>query len=357
MTASLPIPSTILFLLGCVVLMIGAESLVRGASRLARSLGISPLVIGLTVIAIGTSSPEIAITLRAAAAGETDVALGNVVGSNIFNVLVVLGLAAVVRPIPSSRRIVRVDVPLVIGSSLLVAILSLDGTIGRVDGLILFSCIVLYTAFLIVKSRTGGDPAKPAGEPAGSVRTWILGAVLILVGLALLVTGAGWMVDAAVTVAESLGVSELIIGLTIVAAGTSLPEVAASVLASWRGETDMAIGNVVGSNLYNLLAVLGLGGLLAPHGLPVAPGALTFDIPVMVATAVALLPVFVRDSRIARWEGLLFLAYYGIYVTYLILAATGNDALRAFRDAVIYFLLPLTGLTFAVLAARGRRAS
>lgn len=345
----------VLFVAGVILLIIGAEALVRGASRLAGTLGISPLVIGLTVVAFGTSSPEAAVSVGSAFGGRADIALGNVVGSNIFNVLFILGVSALVAPLAVSRRLVRLDAPLMVGVSALLLILALDGSVGRLDGLVLFGGIVAYTLFAILQSRretrtvtTDGpeqDQELPGGQVAGQIG-------LIVAGLVMLVLGSRWLVDGAVVLASAVGVSELIIGLTVVAAGTSLPEVATSVLAVLRGERDIAVGNVVGSCIFNVLAVLGLTGLVAPAGIAVAPAALSFDLPVMIATAVACLPIFFTGHRINRWEGLLFLGYYAAYTLYLFLDAAGHEALSAFNLLMLAFVIPMTVVTLAVFAAR-----
>jgi cation:H+ antiporter len=355
----------LLFVLGGVLLIGGAELLVRGASRLAIAAGISPLVVGLTVVAFGTSSPELAVTVSSAFAGQSDVALGNVVGSNIFNVLFILGISALITPLLVAQQLVRLDVPLMIGASVLALLLALDGRIGRVDGIILFAGIVAYTWFLIGQSRRETATVQREYDEAfgGAERkrsSTLVNIVFILAGLGLLVLGSQWLVEAAGTAATALGVSELVIGLTVVAAGTSLPEVATSILAAIRGERDIAVGNVVGSNLFNLLAVLGLGSIVSPAGIPVAPGALAFDLPVMIAVAVAALPIFFTGYLIARWEGVVFLGYYIIYTVYLVLDATDHAAVPAFGAAMRWFVLPLTAVTLLVFAVRayrgGRRA-
>jgi cation:H+ antiporter len=349
----------VLFVLGGLLLVGGAELLVRGASRLAVSAGIAPLVVGLTVVAFGTSAPEMAVTVGAASAGQAEVALGNVVGSNIFNVLFILGVSALIAPLVVAQQLIRLDVPLLIGASVVVLLMALDGQIGRVDGTVLFAGIVVYTVFLIRQSRRE-SPAVAAeydqafGRPAKRVHP-VVNVALLLVGLGLLVLGARWLVDAAVTTATALGVSELVIGLTIVAAGTSLPEVATSVLATIRGERDIAVGNAIGSCLFNLLAVLGLGGIVAPAGIPVSEGALTFDIPVMIAVAVAALPVFLTGHTIARWEAALFLGYYVAYTGYLILSAADHGLAPQLGAAIIWFVAPITVLTLAVTVIRHRR--
>jgi cation:H+ antiporter len=354
-------PTTVLqFITGGLLLIAGAELLVRGASRLAVRAGVSPLVVGLTVVAFGTSSPELAVTVGSAYAGDADVALGNVLGSNIFNVLFILGLSALVAPLVVAQQLVRLDVPLMIGVSVLALVLSLDGSVGRLDGLLLFSGVVAYTVFLVRQSRRESKGVRAEyeeafGDAPRRSAAWMLDGAQAAVGLVLLVIGARWLVDAAVATATAMGVSSLVIGLTIVAAGTSLPEVATSVLATLRGERDIAVGNVVGSNIFNLLCVLGLGSAVSPAGLAVAPGALTFDFPVMIAVAIATLPIFFTGYTIARWEGAVFLAYYVAYTVYLVLDATQHGALNLFGAAMTWFVLPLTALTLALTLHRARR--
>jgi cation:H+ antiporter len=353
------------FALGLVALVVGAELLVRGASKLALSFGISSLVVGLTVVAFGTSAPEMAVSVQSAWSGRVDIALGNVVGSNIFNVLVILGLSALVTPLVVHQQVIRQEVPVMIGVSLLLWALTLDGGISRWEGILLAALVVGYTFLLIRQSRreTAAVQAEVEAEyqeafdgpPRGWDSHWGAQALLILAGLALLVAGAQWLVEAAVGFARQFGVSELIIGLTIVAAGTSLPEVATSVMAAIRGERDIAVGNVVGSNIFNILAVLGFSASVAPADLAVAPAMLAFDLPIMVAVAVACLPVFFTGARVNRGEGALFLALYAAYTLYLILHATGHDALDTF-GAAMAFVLPLVAVTLLVLAWRHWRA-
>ncbi len=365
----MPLMTLMLFVFGGTFLIAGAELLVRGASRLAVAAGISPLVVGLTVVAFGTSAPELAVTVGAAHAGQADVALGNVVGSNIFNVLFILGVSALIAPLVVAHQLVRLDVPLMIAASVIVLLLSLDGEIGRLDGVLLASGLLVYTFFLIRQSRreTAGVRAvyeAAYGEEAyettygtqrPGVRTWPFDLAFIAAGLGLLVMGSRWLVEAAVATATALGVSQLVIGLTIVAVGTSLPEVATSILATIRGERDIAVGNVVGSNIFNLLAVLGFGSVLAPEGIQVSPGVLAFDIPVMIAVAVASLPIFFTGYTIARWEGAVFLGCYVAYTTYLILDAADHAALDEYGAAMLYFVVPLLALTLAVFSVRSLR--
>lgn len=356
-------PMTLLvFVAGLAFLIIGAEVLVRGASRLAAALGISPLVIGLTVVAFGTSSPELAVSIKAALSDQASIALGNVVGSNIFNVLFILGLSAIIVPLVVSRQLIRLDVPLMIALSALVLVVSLDGGLSRVDGFLLVVGLVAYVGFLIYQSRR--ENAAPTDEFAdayapeaahGGSRAKNIG--LVVVGLALLVLGSQWLVDSAVAFAQVLGVSELIIGLTIVAAGTSMPEVVTSVIAAVRGERDIAVGNVVGSNIFNIMGVLGLASVIAPTGIDVLPALVGFDLPVMIAVAFACLPIFFTGGVISRVEGAFLLVYYVAYTLYLVLAATHHDALPEFSAVMLYFVLPITAstlLTVAVRELRGR---
>ena len=352
----MPLLTILLFVAGIGLLVLGADLLVRGASRLALAAGISPLVVGLTVVAFGTSAPEMAVSVKAALAGQADIAYGNVVGSNIFNVLFILGLSALVAPLLVDRQLMRRDVPVMIGTSLLLPALALDGRIGRLDGALLFGGIIGYTAWSVVSSRreTAARGAAAGAEPQATGPAFT-NVVLVVAGLAMLVLGARWLVGGAVEFARGLGVSELVIGLTIVAAGTSLPEVATSVLAAYRGQREIAVGNVVGSNVFNVLAVLGLTGLVAPSGVPVAPQALAFDTPVMIATAVACLPIFFTGHVIARWEGALFLGFYAAYAAVLVMKTTSSPALPAFQSALSWFVLPLTAVTLVALAVQALR--
>jgi cation:H+ antiporter len=349
------------FIAGLAVLILGAEWLVRGASRLAAKVGISPLVIGLTVVAFGTSSPEMAVSVQSSLAGQADIAVGNVVGSNIFNVLFILGISAIITPLIVQQQLIRLDVPIMIGVSLVTYFMSLNGVIGRLEGVLLFAGIVVYTVFLIIQSRKESKAVEEeyAQEFAAKAETgwkpWVVNLGLVGIGLTLLVLGSNWLVDSAISIARWLGLSELIIGLTIVAAGTSMPEVATSITAAIKGERDIAVGNVVGSNIFNILAVLGLSGVVAPSGLPVSLAAEAFDIPVMVAVAVLALPIFFTGNRIARWEGWIFLIYYAAYTAYLILDAAQHDALPLFNNVLLYGIIPLTVITLAVSLILERR--
>ncbi len=351
--------SIAMFVLGLVTLVAGAQIMVRGSSKLALSFGISPLVVGLTVVAFGTSAPELAVSVRSSWGGQVDIALGNVVGSNIFNVLFILGVSALVAPLLVAPQLIRQEVPFMLGASLLLFALASDGGIGRGDGALLFGLLVAYIVFLIRQSRresraTQDEYAQEFAAPSDAAwdRHWGVQLVLIFAGLALLVVGANWLVGAAVSFARALGLSEMVIGLTIVAIGTSLPEVAASLVATLRGERDIAVGNVIGSNVFNILGVLGLSSLVAPHALPVPPAMLNFDLLVMIGVALACLPIFFTGHVIERWEGALFLAYFFAYTAYLLLASQQHDLLDTFGTAMTTVVIPLTVVTLAVFAAR-----
>lgn len=345
------------FLVGFVLLIGGADLLVRGASRLASALGVSPLVVGLIVVGFGTSAPEVAVSVGAVLAGSGDIALGNVVGSNIANVLLVLGIAAALSPLAVERRVARWDVPLVIAASLLLAVLALDGAVGRGDAALLLALLAAWIVHTVRSSRRDLAAARSAlPAPAGAAREprripWNLG--LVAVGLGMLVLGSDFLVGAATAMARALGVGPLVIGLTIVAVGTSLPEIATSVVAAFRGERDIAVGNILGSNLFNILCVLGLAGLADPGGVPVDPRALSLDLPVMIGAALVCLPLFLSGSRVSRLEGLLLLLAYAGYTAVLVLEARAVAAADPLRGGLL--LLPLLPLLPA--AGRGRRGS
>jgi cation:H+ antiporter len=351
-----------LLIAGLLLLVGGAEIFVRGAAALAALAGISPLVIGLTVVAFGTSAPEVAVSVQSALTGAADLALGNVVGSNICNILLILGLSATVAPLIVAHQLVRLDVPVMIGVSLLVLLFGFDGAIGPWDGAVLFAGAIGYTTFLVVQSRKESNAAvkqeyaaETEGENLAPARP-LASLGLILVGLALLVLGSRWLVGGAVEIAQAFGVTELVIGLTVVAVGTSLPELATSVIATLRGERDIAVGNIVGSNIFNILLVLGISGVVAPEGIPVPAAALRFDIPVMIAVSIACLPILFTGHRIDRWEGLLFLGYYVAYTSYLVLASSRHEALPMFSGIMVLFVIPLTLLTLFVVLIRSFRS-
>jgi len=379
--------------IGLVVLVAGGEVLVRGASGLAARWGLKPLVVGLTVVAIGTSAPEFAVTVDAVLRDQTALAVGNVVGSNITNVLLVLGLAAVVLPLAVNAQLVRVEVPVMIVLSVLFLLLALDGRISALDGLLLVSLWLAHTAMTVVIGRRDtslssdqpdqaapatataaaaatepstaaaaatepstaaatADPVQPetpgngssTGESdSGAARpqSSTVSGLLIVAGIALLVVGASVLVTGAVNTATALGVDSLVIGLTVVALGTSLPELVTSLVAAFRGERDIAIGNVVGSCIANIGLVMAVPALFAGGGIPVPAAAIAFDIPLMVVTAIAVLPIIFTGYAVQRWEGAVFFGLYIAFTTYLVLNATEHQALTGFTQVMVFFVLPL----------------
>ena len=347
----------LLFIAGLVILIFGADLLVRGASRLAAAFGVSPLVIGLTIVAIGTASPEIAVSLQAAANSQGDLTLGNVLGSNIFNILFILGITSIVAPIVIAEQLIRKDAPIMLGVSLLTFLLASDGNLSAMDGVILFLFLVAYTIFALKQSRSESREVQIeyarefSRKESLTAKNTLTNIVFIVIGLGLLVWGSNWLVDSAVKIAKHIGISELVIGLTIVAVGTSLPEVATSVIAALKGESDIAIGNAVGSNIFNLLGVLGVGALVSPEGISVAERVLQFDFLVMVFVALVTLPIFYIDNRISRIEGSLLFAYYIIYVTYIILQAANSSTLSAVTLFIAFFV-PVTFIALVVIAIR-----
>lgn len=352
----------LMLVLGLAVLTAGAELMVRGSSRLAIAMGISPLVVGLTVVAFGTSAPELVVSIQSSLIGQPDVAIGNVVGSNIFNVLLILGLSAMIVPLRVSQQLIRIDVPLMIAISILVYVLALDGTIGRLDGLLLVSGLIGYTSFAIITSRKERAGIKAeyeaefgdAKETQGGAKIAI-NLILVGAGLGLLVLGSHWFIGSAIAIARALGVSELVIGLTIVAAGTSMPEVATSIMAAIRGERDIAVGNVVGSNIFNIFAVLGLSSVVSPGGVKVSAAALQMDIPVMIAVAAACLPVFFVGHVISRWNGVMFFAYYIAYTASFIIAETIPGYHRTYALIMLGLVIPLTVITLLTGVVRSIR--
>ena len=356
-------PITFLTLIaGLVLLVIGAEFLVKGASRVAAILHIPPIIIGLTIVAYGTSAPEMSVSIMSSFSEQgADIAIGNVVGSNICNILLVLGLSSVVAPLIVTKQIIRSDVPIMIGVSLLLFMFVIDGKLSRVDSIILFIGGILYTLSLIYQSNKQGAEQDEFAEEysfSGEVTPviWLKNIVFIVGGSGLLILGSQWLVDSAVTIAESFQVSKLLIGLTIIALGTSLPELATSVVASFRGERDIAVGNVLGSNIFNILAVLGIAGIVAPDGINVSPAVINFNAPVAIAVAFACFPIFYSGKQIDRLEGLLFLFYYLAYNGYLILDAIDHSILNLYTTIMLLVVIPATIIAVITVAIMEKRA-
>lgn len=342
------------FIAGIVLLLGGAHLLVSSSSALAVRFGIPAIFIGVTIVAFATSAPEIAVSLNAVLEDRAGLALGNVLGSNIANILLILGLSAVIAPIKVTKRVIRMDIPIMILASAALYVLALDQKLQPLDGVIM---LVLFSGFMIFQIQQARKNKKEAaveeenGENEVRYNPFLKGGLLLL-GLALLALGAHWLVDSAVTIARIWGLSELIIGLTIVAIGTSLPELATSVLAAKQNESDLSVGNVIGSNIFNILLVLGISAFFSTGGLPISNAALSLDLPFMVAVSIACLPIFFTGHVIARWEGLVFMGYYAAYLLYLFLDATQHQYLELFNEVMLIFVAPITVLTLVILTVR-----
>lgn len=341
----------VFFVGGLVCLLGGAQLLVSSSSTLAARFGVPSIFIGITVVAFATSAPEVAVSLDAIMSSKSSLALGNVLGSNIGNILLILGVSSLIAPISIQERIIWLDIPVMILASVVVYLLSLDQTLGAVDGVILLLLFAGFLVFQIVQARKERNHEERE-ETIEIPKSTAIQALLFFGGLGLLVLGAHFLVQSATEIARFWGLSELVIGLTIVAIGTSLPEFATSVLAAWRKEADLSVGNVIGSNIFNIFLVLGITALFSSGGIKVSSAALALDYPFVVAVSIACLPIFFTGHKIARWEGGLFLGYYVAYLGYLFLDATQYEFLPLFRNVMVLFVAPITILTLVVLAYR-----
>jgi cation:H+ antiporter len=314
--------TTLLFLLlGLVLLYFGAEGLVRGSASLALRLGVGPLLVGLTVVAFGTSAPEMIVSVKAAYLGQGDISVGNVVGSNICNIGLILGFCALIVPIKVASQIVRIDTPIMIATTALAIVLLYDGSLSRLEGIVFFALLIVYVVFSIrIAKRQTTDPLAQefTGEVKRLKRGAALDVVMVIGGLVMLVFGARFLVDAAIEIAKAAGLSEAVIGLTIVAVGTSLPEFATSLIAAIKRESDIAVGNIVGSNIFNILGILGVSAMITPLS---SSGITWIDLGVMAAFALALWGFSATGRRISRTEGLVMMVAYAGYVTWLVARA------------------------------------
>lgn len=342
-----------LIVAGLVVLVAGGEALVRGASCLAHRAGISPLVVGLTVVSIATSAPELAVTIGSVFSGEPDLAVGNVVGSNIANLLLVVGIGALIAPLVVQRQLVRIDLPVMAGFAVLLFLFALDGEVSVLEGGLLLLLFVINLAFSVWQSRRSPDSVAVDTEHEYSLS---MGRAIafVVIGVAALVIGAQLLVAGAVGIATALGVSGLIVGLTIVAVGTSLPEMAATIVAVRRGEVDIAVGNVVGSNIANIGLVLGLPALIG-GGITVPLSAEKLDIPLMLGATTVFAILAFTGMKIVRWEGALFLLLYAAYITYSVLASSQSEALFEFTEILTYLLMPLVVILLVAVLVRELR--
>ncbi len=314
----MPLSEIILFfIVGVVLLFVGAEGLIRGSSNLAIKIGIKPLVVGLTVVAFGTSTPELVVSLKAALIGNGSISLGNVVGSNIANIALILGLAAIIKPLDVHTNVIMREIPIMIGISLLLVLLLLDGELGFTDGLIFVAGLFIYIFINVIMALKEKNPEVNSEFKEGlkSKLGIPLSIVFMIGGLGLLIIGADLFVQSAVAIAKKFDVSDAVIGLTIVAIGTSLPELITSIVASYKKEADIAIGNVVGSNVFNIFGILGITALIVPIS---SIGISYLDLGVMLFTAILLLPLSKSGFSITRLEGGFLLTGYMVYIYYLL---------------------------------------
>lgn len=338
------------------MMIIGAELSVRAAVTLAALLKTRPLYLGLTVVALGSSAPQMAVGLQAALTDSTDIAVGSVIGSNIFNILVTLGLSALIIPLRVARQLVRVDLPLMIGATVMVAGLAWNGVLSNVDGVILLIGMACYLA-VVIRQFAHGARHVSTSEEVPRRKVWPITGRLLQMGggLALLILGSHLLVGAAVIVAQDLGLSERVIGLTVIAVATSLPALMTSLIATLRGERDIAVGNIIGSNLFNLLGVLGITSLIASGPLSISPNALDFDLPVMVGVALLCLPLFYSGYRITRLEGLLLLGLYAVYALHIVSFTTGMPLAGRLERLMIHYALPVLGIGVLISTVRAWR--
>lgn len=314
---------------GLMLLIIGAEFVVRGGGALATRLGIPPLIVGLTIVAIGTSTPELGVGIEAALQGNGSLAVGNIAGTNTVNILLILGLSAALRPLALQMQTLRLDLPLIVFASLVLMVMALDGLLTRIEGLILIALGLVFTFAIVRVARRESIKVKAQfaqefAPEATSVWRWgpFYELFVLAGGIAVIVLGADWLVDGAVSLARMWQVSDAFIGLTIVAIGTSAPELVTTVISTIRNERDIAIGNLLGSSVYNILIILGVTCVVPPNGIEVGRQLITIDIPVMAAVALACVPVFITGREVTRTEGALFVSAYLSYLAYLILTRT-----------------------------------
>lgn len=312
---------------GLSLLVIGAEILVRGGSALAARLRISPLVVGLTIVALGTSAPELAIGIEAALQGNGSLAVGNIAGTNCVNILLILGLSAAMKPLPLGLQTLRFELPAIVGASIVKAVMAADGLLSRRDGAVLVSLGLLFTAGIIRAARkesiaTRDEFALEYGGGGSDWRGALTEAAQLVAGIAVVVLGADWLVDGAVDLARIWSVSDAFVGLTIVAIGTSAPELVTTIVSTIRNQRDIAIGNLIGSSVYNILVILGITCLVPANGIPVSDVLMWVDIPIMVGVALACIPVFVTHRMVSRFEGVCFVTAYFVYLSFLVVTST-----------------------------------
>lgn len=304
-----------LLILSLIALYIGADWLVRGSSSLAVRAKISPLVIGLTVVAFGTSAPELVVSVSAALSGQGDISIGNVVGSNIFNICVILGISAIVCPLQVKTQLLKIDIPIMVIASGLFTLLFWNGQLNRLEGSLFFSGILIYTCFSLYYARKKGNNSKTKTEKINVSSHWLTDLFFIAGGLVILIFASQLLVDNAVHIAKAIGISEAVIGLTIIAAGTSMPELATSIVAATKKNPEIAVGNIVGSNIFNILAILGISSLIHPI---TALQVNYIDLLIMMGVSLLILPILRTGYKISRIEGAFLFLIYIVYILYLL---------------------------------------
>lgn len=302
----------LLLLAGILLLYGGGELLIRGAASAAERLGVSPLFSGLVIAGFGTSSPELVVSLQAALQGNSDIAVGNVVGSSITNILLIIGLSAMVSPLKVSLKTLKRDGTTMLGAVILFLFLAADGSIGLADGLILIACLTGYLVYTYRDERLKEGEGSLSNTSNSSVKPLYLIFVQIISGLILLIIGSDLLIKGSIGIAQQLNLSDALIGLTIVALGTSTPELTVSVMAAWKGKTDIAMGNIVGSNIYNILGILGVTSLFSV--LTLAPRMMIFDQWILVAVTLLFVIFMATRNRVTRPEGVIFFAGYVAYI-------------------------------------------
>lgn len=325
------IPPFWIFLAGLIIITIGAELVLRGSSKLASLLGISPILIGLTVVSIGTSLPELAVGITAIKEGSGDIAVGNIAGTNIVNILLILGLSAAIRPLPLHLKSIKSEVFVMIFAAILLLVLSFDGTLSYIDGMIMLTLGILYLIMLVKNSKKESpkiikeyeEEYEPSTkEEKSNWKTWVINSVTLLLGMAGTIYGAELLVNGAVDIAITLGLSESVIGLTIIAIGTSAPELVTTIVATIKNDRDVAVGNLLGSSINNILLILGATCLFSPQGLRVEDDILWIDLPLAAAVALVCYPVFRSGQMVSRREGIIFVAAYIAYISFILFVRT-----------------------------------
>jgi cation:H+ antiporter len=349
----------VIFLAGLSLLVLGAEGLVRGATRLGRLAGLSPLVVGLTIVSFATTAPEASVAIVASVQGRGGLAVGNVLGSNIFNILVVAGAAATVIAIPVSNITIRKDLPVLILATAVVYLFAVNGTVVEWEGILLLFALTGFITYSLLQSRRTARATRESlvtRTRQAALNEMGIGVALSIVGTALLVLGSRLFVESASDIATTLGVSELIIGLTIVSAGTSAPELTTAVVAALRGETDLAIGNAVGASIINVLGVIGASALVSGGGLEVPSDALRLDFPVAVTVGLVVLSIVIIGNHAGRRDGLFMLGFYAVYLSALIAISINDDLLTPASIVALWLVLPISALTAGFLVFRRVRS-